>query len=266
MLRFICISLVLPLAGCALSHGRPAWGGGATAGVFDFNWQLSGDAAVAPLQVFGTDREIWLQFDAGQPIPALFASTPQGDRPLSYRRQEPYVIVEGNWPRLTLRGGRYAAQVTRAGVSPGSAPAGPTAPSAPLPQSGHARLVPEAALAAGPALAPVAASPAGSAPDSASPIYRAAPPDTTLRAVLSRWAGAAGWTFQAQHWSVDVDIPLAGSADFPGEFRDAVRALLSSTELTDRPVQPCFYANRVLRVVPHTQACDRTMARTGASS
>ncbi|WP_195829583.1 TcpQ domain-containing protein, partial [Bordetella pertussis] len=68
------------------------------------------------------------------------------------------------------------------------------------------------------------------------PRFRAAPPDLTLRAVLARWARAAGWTFEAEHWALDVDIPL------------------------ERPAQPCFYANRVLRVVPLAQACDRTRA------
>ncbi|MEK0076551.1 toxin co-regulated pilus biosynthesis Q family protein, partial [Bordetella pertussis] len=92
------------------------------------------------------------------------------------------------------------------------------------------------------------------------PRFRAAPPDLTLRAVLARWARAAGWTFEAEHWALDVDIPLAGKAELPGDFKTAVRALLAATELSERPAQPCFYANRVLRVVPLAQACDRTRA------
>ncbi|KDC09778.1 toxin co-regulated pilus biosynthesis protein Q, partial [Bordetella bronchiseptica E012] len=89
---------------------------------------------------------------------------------------------------------------------------------------------------------------------------QAAPPDQTLRAVLARWARAAGWTFEPEHWTLDVDIPLAGRAELPGDFKAAVRALLATTELSERPAQPCFYANRVLRVVPLAQACDRTRA------
>lgn len=95
--------------------------------------------------------------------------------------------------------------------------------------------------------------------------FRAAPPDATLRAVLARWADAAGWTFQPQHWAVDVDIPLAASADFPGDFKSAVRGLLASTELADKPLQPCFYGNRVLRVVPLAQSCTRSIATPGAA-
>jgi hypothetical protein len=36
--------------------------------------------------------------------------------------------------------------------------------------------------------------------------------------------------------------------------------LIEATELSDRPLQPCFYANQVLRVVPLAEACDRTLA------
>ncbi|WP_262335360.1 toxin co-regulated pilus biosynthesis Q family protein, partial [Bordetella pertussis] len=78
------------------------------------------------------------------------------------------------------------------------------------------------------------------------PRFRAAPPDLTLRAVLARWARAAGWTFEAEHWALDVDIPLAGKAELPGDFKTAVRALLAATELSERPAQPCYMKARRL--------------------
>jgi len=77
---------------------------------------------------------------------------------------------------------------------------------------------------------------------------------------LSRWARTAGWTFEADHWAVDADIPIVGSATFHSGFELAVQDLVASTELADRPLQPCFYANRVLRIVPYAQSCDRTAA------
>ncbi|MCJ9713884.1 toxin co-regulated pilus biosynthesis Q family protein, partial [Bordetella hinzii] len=92
----------------------------------------------------------------------------------------------------------------------------------------------------------------------AAPAFFAGPPDTTLRAVLARWAAQAGWTFSAEHWALNADIPLQGQARFEGEFKAAVRELLRATELADRPLQPCFYANQVLRVVPLAQSCDRS--------
>ncbi|MCJ9710968.1 TrbG/VirB9 family P-type conjugative transfer protein, partial [Bordetella hinzii] len=52
---------------------------------FDFNWQLSGDPEVAPLQVFAGGQEIWLQFAPGQELPAIFGQAPAGEQPLAYQ-------------------------------------------------------------------------------------------------------------------------------------------------------------------------------------
>src|SRR5690606_27376176 len=87
--------------------------------------------------------------------------------------------------------------------------------------------------------------------------YEVSPADQTLRAALDRWARVAGWTFQPEHWAVDADIPIVGSARFEQPFKLAVRELVASTEMADRPLQPCFYSNRVLRIVPYAQRCDR---------
>ncbi|MCD0506136.1 toxin co-regulated pilus biosynthesis Q family protein, partial [Bordetella petrii] len=105
--------------------------------------------------------------------------------------------------------------------------------------------------------------PSGAPP--AAPVYRAGLPDTTLRAVLARWAIHAGWLFEPHHWAIDADIPLAGQAEFPGDFKSAVRALLTATELAERPLQPCFYSNKVLRVVSLAQSCDRSVSLRGQS-
>jgi hypothetical protein len=84
--------------------------------------------------------------------------------------------------------------------------------------------------------------------------------DLTVRDVLVRWASVSGWAHDAEHWSVDKDHPVEGAAGpevFGLEFKAAVRTLLSSTENSDLPVQPCFYSNRVLRVIPRAASCDR---------
>jgi hypothetical protein len=107
--------------------------------------------------------------------------------------------------------------------------------------------------------------PAAASRAASSASFEATPSDGNLRRALGRWARSAGWTFEPEHWAVDVDIPLAGSAAFGPDFVPAVRELLAATELGDRPLQPCFYANRVLRVVPLAQRCDRTQAPGGAS-
>lgn len=90
--------------------------------------------------------------------------------------------------------------------------------------------------------------------------FDAALSDGNMRRVLQRWARQAGWRFDAEHWTVKVDIPLTGAASFGADFRNAVRGLLAATELADHPLQPCFYSNHVLRVIPVSQACDRTVS------
>lgn len=82
--------------------------------------------------------------------------------------------------------------------------------------------------------------------------------DQNFRQVLARWSKEAGWAFGPEHWTVDRDIPVVGSASLGNDFKTAVRELLGSTELGDLPVKPCFYTNRVLRVVPQNEKCDRT--------
>src|SRR3546814_13123759 len=82
---------------------------------------------------------------------------------------------------------------------------------------------------------------------------------------LCRGARQAGWTFDAEHWAIDADIPIVGTASFESDFKLAVRELVASTELADRPAQPCFYSNQVLRIVPYAQPCDRTVGATRPS-
>ncbi|WP_028353546.1 TcpQ domain-containing protein [Bordetella petrii] len=258
MVRFFLLALApLWLSGCAQWSGAAAgWqGDGLPAGQYDFNWRLSGDPAVAPLQVFSGAGRTWLQFAPGRTPPALFAQTPAGLQPLRYKRHDPYVVVDGLWPALVLRGGHRIARADRHDGDPAGALGAEAAAPAVAPEPAAAQL-----LSAAPASVPQAGPAVGPAASGGPSRYRAGPPDASLRAVLARWATDAGWTFEPQHWAVDADIPLAGSADFTGDFKQAVRELLGATEMSDRPVQPCFYLNKVLRVVPLAQACDRSVA------
>ena len=263
MTRYVLFFIVpLWLVGCVTGeNAAPAsmWTGvDEPAGSPDFNWQLAGDPRVAPLQVFDDRRRTWLQFATGQPVPALFAATAQGEVPLSYQRREPYIVVDAKWRTLIMRGGKLWARAQHA-----RAPA-PDAISR-LPAHQDTVAANTASLDSPANLKPQSSLIAGSRVSAAASQFRADPTDGNMRRVLARWAQSSGWTFQAHHWAVDVDIPLAGSADFAGDFKSAVRELLAATELADRPVQPCFYANRVLRVVPWAQACDRSAAPGGAS-
>lgn len=82
--------------------------------------------------------------------------------------------------------------------------------------------------------------------------------DKTIREALVAWSKRAGWTFEPEHWTVSFDLPVLSSADLGPNYKTAVRALLSSTDLTNLPLQPCFYSNMVLRVVPRAELCDKT--------
>lgn len=262
----------------------------AQAGQFSFDWSLSGDREVAPLQVFDDGQETWLQFTEAHPVPAIFQRSVAGaDQPLAYRKQPPYVVVSGRPEHLVFRGGALIAHarhlgsvrstVSDTGISPAQVAqsvesnvsvsmAQPNPVQVAIqPDSELMLSVPGTLVASS---APVSSltqsvlpvsSPAQSVPlVPAISVFTVSPQDTNLRRALVRWSGVEGWTFEPEHWAVDMDIPVAASADFPYPFVEAVQALIASTELSDRPLQPCFYSNRVLRIVPYAQACDRRAA------
>ena len=309
----ITTGLAFALAGCT---ALPDWalfapGRKATAsdqpGQYNFAWRLSGDRAVAPLQVFDNGRKMWLQFAPEQALPAIFANAGQGDRPVEYLREGPYVVLSKVWPRLVLRGGHLTSYVDRITNPPvphaghaqalalsgtGAAAIAPLADTAlstdqALPGKSEGLPVPDVAVDL-PGMQDLSAAPAGKPAMSAAPLvaepaapdftassfalrndpiahYEVSPVDQNLRVALARWAQSAGWTFDTEHWAVDADIPIVGSASFQPKFKLAVQELVASTELADRPLQPCFYSNKVLRIVPYAQSCDRTAALAEAS-
>lgn len=93
------------------------------------------------------------------------------------------------------------------------------------------------------------------------PTWTVSPQDRTIREALKNWTLRAGWTFEPEYWTLPMDIPVTASATFSGDFKSAVRQLIAATELSDTPSQPCFYQNRVVRVVPINQVCDQMSAR-----
>lgn len=241
-------------------------------GNFSFDWNLQGDAEIMPVQVFDDGERMWLQFPPGGVWPAVFEAGAGGWRPLSYRSEGPYMVLDRVYKELALRGGHLKGSVTRprgpevapaaiaaaetAAVVAATPAPGVVAALPPAPDSVPTAVpVPGITSMAAPAISPEpAAEPAALGPVDP---FSVSPADVTMRQALERWATTAGWTFTPEHWAVDVDIPLVGQASFPVDFRSAVRELLASTEMGDRPLQPCFYSNLVVRVVPLAQPCDR---------
>lgn len=268
----------LLLSGCMGPVGRP-WpseqpgGANIPSGKLDFAWRLSGDRAVAPLQVFSDASRTWLQWLPGQMLPIILGASEQGEQVLTYLRQGPYTIVEGHWSALLFRSARQQARARRADA-PLVVAAIPQQHGSPnsshsQPQSARSAAQPNAAFHSQEnpsAYAPLQATePRVPEPRVSQPLFAVSHTDLHLRQALTRWAGLSGWRFEPEHWAVDIDIPLSASAKFSEDFVSSVQALLAATELSDRPLQPCFYSNQVLRIVPAAEPCDRTRG-DGAST
>jgi len=254
--RYGAILAMLLLGGCASLPDLAQWvrpsAAGASAsseGRFRFDWRMSGDPEVAPAQVFDNGRRMWLQFEPGQAIPAIFGRKEEGGyQLLDYRREGPYVVLEAVWRSLQLRGGALVSDIELLdgmAAAPSIPVLAPTPPPAEEPQ------------AQGVASAESPAVPSTIHEPDVGTVYEVGPADQNMRRALAKWAGHAGWTFDVEHWAVDADIPLTGSAQFRSNFKQAVQALMQATELGDRPLQPCFYSNKVLRIVPYAQPCNR---------
>lgn len=273
---------------------------------YSFDWSLSGERQVAPLQVFDDGEKTWLHFLPDQIAPAIFQHTEQGQQLLPYVRQGDYLVLDGVWPVLSFRGGGLSASAHKQGPDAGLrvdavlsslakldddvvSHASPitvatdtsisvtmsTESLSDVPEQGDGTAVPGLHDDDGETgHIRVDETSIHSVSDDArrltdasferieQPAYAVWLHDQNLRQALHRWAAQADWTFAPEHWDVDVDIPISGEADFHGTFQDAVQDVLASTELADRPLRPCFYSNRVLRVVAYAQSCDRSGAQT----
>jgi len=260
--RIAACAAALFLGGIVAAQTLPP----APAGAFDFSYRIAGDKRVAPIQVFDDGRQTYLQFRAGQVPPAVFSVDRQGERLAPVSWQGGYAVVAGTASEFLLRIGgitaraQYQGRGVRAGIDgldrTDGLPPGLDGPPLSVPDA-VARPVP-VAFPARPA-----AGGGQAVRERHAQGYDATPTDRNMRQALRRWAAAAGWTFEAEHWTVDVDIPLAGSAALGNDFKAAVRGLLAATELSAHPLQPCFYSNRVLRVIRYAESCDRTATASG---
>lgn len=109
----------------------------------------------------------------------------------------------------------------------------------------------------------VAASEPEPVPVTVKAIWRIDPGDRTVRQALARWAAEANWTFGSEQWELNFDLPIQAPAEFEAEsFQEATQALSQAIAMTESPVRPCFYANRVLRMVPFTRSCSNAALST----
>jgi hypothetical protein len=237
---------------------------------------LQAGRARAMVVHLGSDRPgapAWMaQGHDGNPVAPLPGDPPAGTSAAARlvgalpQAREPDDAFERNSYAQPLRGDRavWTAPVRSPTASPRTV--APIVSSSSSASSGTSGAATSAALAVPPSAPRLVHRPAAVAPV---PIEPAQPPlefevqvsDPSLRHVLVRWARLAGWIHGPDHWAVDRDLPVvapAGPEIFGLDFREAVRRLLGSSELTDRPVQPCFYSNRVVRVISRGDTCSRT--------
>lgn len=128
LVRF-CILLMcaLGLSACQSSQGPDGLLADPGARVFNFDWRLSGDPQVGPMQVFDNGTRIWLHFAPDQILPAVFGRRDGQEVLLSLRPSGQFQLVDGLWAELVFRAGRAQAQASlrrKSSQSEGSALSG----------------------------------------------------------------------------------------------------------------------------------------------
>ena len=258
---------------------------------FDFSYAVSDSR----INVFDDGQTTRLQLPEGLVLPAVIARTPAGEEILTPRRDGVYLVVDGLHAQIALMWANNrqvhiqytgALSLTRQGRAAAHAALPPTqtsqAQAAPLQVPTTSPATRQQALAsvievaaqtsvqtldlqptAKPAVtvatsvAAVVVTPASEpAPSQPAPTFAVRQRDT-IRETLGRWAQDAGWTHLPEHYTVDFDIQILGTVAPYTDFRAGVKSLLATTSMTERPLQPCFYSNQVLRVVLRTQRCDQ---------
>lgn len=258
---------------------------------YDFAYSASGDPPLTPIQVFDDGKKTWIQLPRRSAQPAVFAVTPAGEVLIPARPEDQFFVVDRVEQKFALVLGSVRATVRYVGNAPRQSQAASFGATTPIRESGQAQgpvpaqevlaarrtppasPVPEATpvvtltSSSPPAVTDAAQTNAPPSTQAAAdiqvkpailPTWNVGPQDQNFRLALHRWATEADWTFGSDFWAAPMDIPITAAATFSGVFEDAVRALVGATELGEHPLQPCFYSNRVLRVVPISHACNRT--------
>lgn len=260
LVRFcVLVMCGLGLSACQTSQGPDGLLADPGSRVFNFDWRLSGDPQVGPLQVFDNGTRTWLHFAPEQILPAVFGRRDGQEMLLPLRPSGQFQLIEGLWTELLFRAGRAQAQARQSAKQGGSSKEDGEAALIPDPQrdksEGPAELTQKHTFQATSDLLPVHVSAVGTQPQEM-PVFELRLKDKTLRQALIRWAKQAKWVFDSEHWALDVDFPIKAAARFEGGFESAVAQLLAAAQLNAHPLQACFYSNQVLRVLAGPQACD----------
>lgn len=281
--RFFLLMLCwVGLSACQTSQGSDGYLADPATRVFNFDWRLSGDPQVGPMQVFDNGARVWLHFAPGQGLPAVFGLRDGQETLLSLKALGQFQVVEGLWSELVFRAGRAQARASlkrpqsTGGFAPGEQASEALPPSSSfedasqqgavsLPQSQSTVELKKSGGQVSVALTQsnsssldpeVLGSAKASPEEKPEAVFELRLKDKTLRQTLMRWARQAKWVFAPEHWVLEVDFPIKSDARFEGGFETAVAQLLAAAELNAYRLQACFYSNQVLRVLPWPQDCD----------
>lgn len=250
-ITFALPALVVALSSCAVTpahqgpsnlvSSRPA-AAPVNVGV-DWNWMVSGDNAVRPIQVFSLNGKTYLQMDAKQIMPALIVN----GTPIPFGISPPYLVIQGMPHRIDVVANGYRAIVAYIGPGQTAAPAA-SAPATSRVQ--RVSMAPDPTQAQGqvqavatpvqapvvevrklaPAIAPQPATPAAAQPISM--IARAQSPSRVERVhvnqrdeiawqinprqqmlshALDQWAQRVGMQVE---WRAPVDVPIVGTTQY----------------------------------------------------
>ncbi len=232
----------------------------AVAGEPDFNWRLSGDRRIAPKQVFSDQQRVWLQWPHLQSLPIIFGRIDDTWEVLHPQKIGAYVLITGDWSALKFQGGAVKALAQKIGFELMSNQTIYSEPRSSHSNSISTQQYPDSNKTKIHQIAPAQAT----VYELTLKKFKAELNDKTIRQAVKRWAQETSWHFENIHWAVNVDLPISAAAEFTDDFVTSVQQLLATTEMSDKPVQPCFYTNHVVRIVPIAQVCD-PQARRGSS-
>lgn len=225
------------LGGCAMApvssepsnlvSSRPA-AASVNAGV-DWKWEVSGDSAVRPMQVFSVHGKTYLQMRPQQAVPAVLVD----GQPIPFEISSPYIVIQGSPARMDLVANGYRAIVAHEAAAP-KAPA-----AVGVPDVSRVQRVSMAAMDATTTSAPTKpavasgaaepaklervsfvqstprAAPAAAAATSGVRVWRVVPREGTLSNALTQWARESGVQIQ---WRAPVDVPIVANGEFHGPF------------------------------------------------
>ena len=111
--RFFVLMLCwLGLSACQTGQGPDGLLADPGTRVFNFDWRLSGDPQVGPLQIFDNGVRTWLHFAPEQILPAVFGRRNGQEILLSLKPSGQFQLVDGVWPDLVFRAGRAEAKAS----------------------------------------------------------------------------------------------------------------------------------------------------------